>query len=241
MVGHLLEYHPGVEQAEGDRRRRASSATSTTSTATGSTSASCAPTRTRSGRWARTTSRWCCSLAGEEPSEVQRVRRELHAARDRGRRLLLPALPVRPRRASAPVVARPAQGAPLHGGRARSGWRRSTTWRSSGRSRSTTRASTRTSPRTASTSRARATSTARASRTRSRCGSSAATSSSASRTGASRARAPESGVRVVRVLEALQDSLARDEPCCNRLTARPACCWATASSCPTTRRSARTW
>ena len=91
---------------------------------------------------------------------------------------------------------------------ARSGWRRSTTWRSSARSRSTTRASTRTSRRTASTSRARATSTARASRTRSRCGSSAATSSSASPRGAAPRSGAESGVRVVRVLEALQDSLA---------------------------------
>ena len=48
---------PGRRQAQGDRRLRASSATSTTSTPTGSTSASCAPTRTRSGRSARTTSR----------------------------------------------------------------------------------------------------------------------------------------------------------------------------------------
>ena len=51
---------------------------------------------------------------------------------------------------------------------------------------------------------------------------------------------PESGVRVVRVLEALQDSLARTSRAASRLTARPACCWAKASSCPTTRRSART-
>ena len=34
MVGHLLEYHPGVDEAQGDRRLRASSATSTTSTRT---------------------------------------------------------------------------------------------------------------------------------------------------------------------------------------------------------------
>ena len=34
MVGHLLEYHPGVARSEGDRRGRASWATSTTSTPT---------------------------------------------------------------------------------------------------------------------------------------------------------------------------------------------------------------
>ena len=51
---------------------------------------------------------------------------------------------------------------------------------------------------------------------------------------------PESGVRVVRVLEALQESLVRDEPCCDRLTARPGCCSARAWSCPTTRTSAPT-
>ena len=43
--------------------------------------------------------------------------RVLHARGRRGRRLLLPALPLRPRGAPAPVLARPAQGAPLHGGR----------------------------------------------------------------------------------------------------------------------------
>ena len=42
------------------------------------------------------------------------ARRELHARGGRGRRLLLPALPVRARRPPAPVVAGPAQGAPLH-------------------------------------------------------------------------------------------------------------------------------
>ena len=45
----------------------------------------------------------------------------------------LPALSLRPRRPHAPVVARPAQGAPLHGRRRSAGWRPSTTWRWSAR------------------------------------------------------------------------------------------------------------
>ena len=57
MVGHLLEYHPGVRALGGADRGRASSARSTTSTPTASTSASCARTRTRSGASAPTTSR----------------------------------------------------------------------------------------------------------------------------------------------------------------------------------------
>ena len=45
------------------------------------------------------------------------ARRVLHAPGDRGRRVRLPALPVRPRRAPAPLLAGPAQGAALHGRR----------------------------------------------------------------------------------------------------------------------------
>ena len=63
MVGHLLEYHPGDREAEGDRRPRESSATSSTCTPTGSTSARSARTRMRSGVSVRTTSRCCCTCS----------------------------------------------------------------------------------------------------------------------------------------------------------------------------------
>ena len=244
MVGHLLEYHPGVEKLKeiadagelGDIHYIYSQPPQPR--------ASCAPTRTRSGRSAPTTCPWCCGSAGEEPSEAQRVRRELHAAR------------ASRTSCSASCASPPALSAHLH-----LSWldphkerrftvvgsKRMATFddmdaRAQGR-RSTTRASTRTSRPTASTSRARATSTARGSRTRSRCGSSAGTSSSASRRAAEPRSGAESGLRVVRVLEALQTPRCGESaPCCNRLTARPACCWATASQMRRRRcRSAPTW
>ena len=111
----------------------------------------------------------------------------------RGRGLLLPALPLRAGRPPAPVLARPAQGAPLHRGRLEEDGhvRRHGRWSASWRS--TTRASTRTAPPTASTSRARATPTARACPTRSRCGSSASTSPTASATASRRARTAPAG------------------------------------------------
>ena len=104
--------------------------------------------------------------------------------------------------AHAPVLARPAQGAPLHGRRleADGDLRRHGARAQADRLRQGLRRGLL--APTASTSRARATSSRRGSRTRSRCGSSAATSSSASGTGPSRARAAESALRVVRVLEA---------------------------------------
>ena len=117
MVGHLLEYHPGVAKLKeiadsgelGDIHYIYSQPPQPR--------ASCAPTRTRSGRSARTTSRSCCTSPARSRYEVERARRVLHARGRRGRRLRLPALPVRARRPPAPVVAGPAQGAPLHGRR----------------------------------------------------------------------------------------------------------------------------
>ena len=136
-----------------------------------------------------------------------RARRGLQAARHRGRRVRLPALPVRawPRTCTCRGWTRTRSAASRSS--APSGWRRSTTWTSSARSPSTTRASTRARAPTASTSPARGTSGAPRSATASRCGSSASTSCSACAT----ARAPRSdghaGLRVVRVLEGLQASL----------------------------------
>ena len=95
---------------------------------------------------------------GRGAGRGHRARRVLHARRRRGRRVLLPALPVRPRRAPAPVVARPAQGAPLHRRRLEADGDLRRHGRSSARSPSTTRASTRTRATGASTSCARATS-----------------------------------------------------------------------------------
>ena len=83
-------------------------------------------------------------LAGEDPYAGRGARRGLHEPGRRGRRVRVPALPVRRRRAPAHVAgwtrtrrARSRSSAP-------SGWRPSTTWSSSARSPSTTRASTRT-------------------------------------------------------------------------------------------------
>ena len=81
-----------------------------------------------------------------------RPRRVLRAGRRRGRRVLLPALPLGAGGASAPELARSAQGAPLHGGRlAPDGHVRRHGARGQA-DRSTTRASTRTRAATASTS-----------------------------------------------------------------------------------------
>ena len=74
-----------------------------------------------------------------------------------------------------------------------SGWPRSTTWSWNASSPSTTRASTRTTRRTVNTSPAQATSPRRGSRTRSRSGSSAPISSSASATARNRDRGPSPG------------------------------------------------
>ena len=222
MVGHLLEYHPGVASSSGSPTRGELgeihyiySNRLNLGQAAGRRERAVVARRARRVR--RAPPRRGGALRGRGP------RRVLHAPRDRGRRVRLPALPVRARRAPAPVVAGPAQGAALHRRRLAAGWRRSTTWTSSARSPSTTRASTRTPAPTASTSRARATSGARASPTASRCGWSASTSSTCVRDG----RAPRSdgaaGLRVVRVLAALQERLdaSRRVQRCGRLTARP--------------------
>ena len=108
---------PRRREAQGDRRRPASSATSTTSTATGSTSASCAPTRTRSGASAPTTSRWCCGSRGRSRPTCAQSASATCATGVEDVVFCYPALPLRARRAPAPLVARPAQGAALHGRR----------------------------------------------------------------------------------------------------------------------------
>ena len=151
MVGHLLEYHPAVAKLKeiagsgelGDIHYIYSHRLNL-----GKLRAD----RTRCGRSARTTSP-SCSISPARSRTRSRPAASPTCARDRGRRLRLPAFPVRPGRPSAPLVARPAQGAPLHDRRRPAGWRRSTTWTWSARSRSSTRASTSPPARGASTSR----------------------------------------------------------------------------------------
>ena len=66
---------PRRRQAQGADRRAASSGACSTSTATASTSASCAPTRTRCGRSARTTSRCCCGSPARSRTRSRRAAR----------------------------------------------------------------------------------------------------------------------------------------------------------------------
>ena len=98
MVGHLLEYHPGLEKLKeiadsgdlGDIHYIYSEPAEPR--------ASCAPTRTRSGGSARTTSPWCCAWPARSRPRSRRWARAT-CGRGRGRGVLLPALPVgaRPR------------------------------------------------------------------------------------------------------------------------------------------------
>ena len=114
MVGHLLQYHPGVNKLKeiadsgelGDIRYIYGN-------------------RLNLGQLrADENALWSLGahdvsvvlhLAGEEPYELSARGESYMRAGDRGRRLRLPALPVRPGGPSAPVVARSPQGAPLHG------------------------------------------------------------------------------------------------------------------------------
>ncbi len=223
MVGHLLEYHPGLEMLRdvadsgelgdihyiyGNRlnlgKLRAEE-NALWSLGAHDVSVRAAPRRRGAGR-------------------VHGGGRVLHARGRRGRGLLLHALPVGPRRAPAPLLARSRTRSAASRWSDRRRWPRSTTWSSSASSPCTTRASTRTSPRTASTSPARATSTARASPTTSRCGSSAATSCECDPGGVDAAlRRRERAARRPRARGAA--ALPRREPACSaRLTGRRACC-----------------
>ena len=78
-------------------------------------------------------------LLDEDPTEAIALGPRLPAAWRRGRRLLLPPLPVRPHRAHAPLVARSAQDAEDDRRRLREDGGRSTTWSSTARSRCTRR------------------------------------------------------------------------------------------------------
>ena len=116
MVGHLLAVPPGRRQAQGDRRLRR---------------ARRHPLHLRQPPEPRQAARRrerAVVLGAHDVSvaaaprrrgalRARGARRVLHARGRRGRRLRLPALPVRARRAPAPVVAGPAQGAALHGRR----------------------------------------------------------------------------------------------------------------------------
>ena len=138
-------------------------------------------------------------LLDEDPDRGDRARTRLPAAGCRGRRLLLPALPVGAHRAHAPLVARPAQDAEddrrRHG---EDGRLRRHGARPQGHGLREVAVEARRT-RTASGRRARATSTSRRSPPTSRSSSSAASSSVSSRVkataGRSRRTAPASCVR----------------------------------------------
>ena len=112
MVGHLLEYHPGLERLkalvdEGDLGE--------VHYIYGN--------RLNLGKLRADERAWSLGahdvsvvlLAGEVPLECHAHGESCICARRRRRGVLLPALPLRSRRPPAPVLARPAQGAALHG------------------------------------------------------------------------------------------------------------------------------
>ena len=113
MVGHLLEYHPAVaklKEIAGQRRARRHPLHLLQPPQ---------PREAARGRERAVVARRARRVRAAPPRRRGAVRdrgarRVLHAPGDRGRGLRLPAFPVRPGRASAPLVARPAQGAPLH-------------------------------------------------------------------------------------------------------------------------------
>ena len=208
MVGHLLEYHPGVQRLK----------ELTESGELGDRIYYIYGNRLNLGKLrADENALWSLGahdvsvvlyLAEEEPWEVVGARRVLRAGGRRGRRVLLPALSLRPVGPPAPQLARSPQGAPLHRRRvAPDGHLRRHGARGQaeglrqglrpGRSRGYGEYITRTGRHLL----------ARRSPTWSRCGSSASTSSSASAPAASPRSDGLSGLRVVRVLEELQRSL----------------------------------
>ena len=117
MVGHLLEYHPGVQQLK----------QLTDSGELGDRIYYIYGNRLNLGKLrADENALWSLGahdvsvvlyLADEEPWEVVAHGESYVQDRGRGRRVLLHALPVRAVGAPAPVVARPPQGAPVHGRR----------------------------------------------------------------------------------------------------------------------------
>ena len=210
LPGHLLLYHPGVAQAEGARRLGRARRD---------------PLRLREppeprhdparreralepGR--RTTSRSSStSSARSRPSCWARGESFLKPGR-RGRRLLLPALPLREGGAHAPLLARPAQDAQDDRRRHREDGRlRRHGARAQGDRLRQGRGAVAPTP-TASGARASATSPSRGSPTTSRCGSSASASSRSRAARATRSRRRGTGVAVVRALEQLQASLERE-------------------------------
>ena len=117
MVGHLLEYHPGVQQLK----------QLTESGELGDRIYYIYGNRLNLGKLrADENALWSLGahdvsvvlhLADEEPSEVVARGESYVQERRRGRRVLLPAVSVRPVGASAPVVARSPQGTAVHGRR----------------------------------------------------------------------------------------------------------------------------
>ncbi len=126
MVGHLLEYHPAVtrlkELIDGRRARRAVlhlRQPPEPRQAARRRERAVEPRRARRLRRAAPGRRRARRVPG--PGRLLRARGRA------GRRLLLPALPLRDRRPPAPVLAGPAQGAAHDRRRRHAGWRPSTT------------------------------------------------------------------------------------------------------------------
>ena len=206
MVGHLLEYHPAVDPPEGaDRRRRARLALLRVRQPPEPRAAPSRRERAVEPRRPRRLGRAAPDRRGARG--VPRPGRVLRARARPGRGVLLPALPLGGRRPPAPVLARPAQGA-AHHRRRRPADGHVRRHADRGQAHDLRQGLRRGHALVGRVHRPlRATSTRRGSRTASRCASSASTSSSAS----APARTPRSdgasGLRVVRVLEALQRSL----------------------------------
>ena len=206
MVGHLLCYHPGVRQladliARGRARRGLLPllAAGQPRQAARRRERALEPRRPRRLRPARAGRR--------QPERGLGARRGLRARGRRGRRLRPHPLRHRARRPPPPLLARPAQDAEDHRGRLRADGdpRRHGAGAQADHLGQGLRSLRRHLRRVHHPLRAR--SGARRCRTTSRCGSSASTSSTASAP-ASRPRTDgAAGVRVVRVLEALQASL----------------------------------
>ena len=118
MVGHLLEYHPGVEKLKEivDARRARRRPLRLLEPAQPGQAPR--PTRTRSGASAPTTSRCSCSCSPARSRTRCRAVGESYM-REGVEDVVFCYLrfPSGLRRAHAPVLARPAQGAPLHGRR----------------------------------------------------------------------------------------------------------------------------
>ena len=223
MVGHLLEYHPGVAKLKeiADERRARRHPLHLLQPAQ---PREAARRRERAvvARRARRLRRCCTSPARSRTRSRRAASPTCARASRTSSSASCASRPGSPRTCTSPGWTRTRSAASRSS--ARAGWRRSTTWTSSARSPSTTRASTRPPAPGASTSRARATSGARAIPNREplrlECEHFVDVRARGPHAASPTARA---GLRVVRVLAALQERAGRVAPgaACGRLTSAP--------------------